>query len=384
MTTAFISKGKLFLLSADGKAEEVHSEFASKQEREAERRHSYSPWTKDNGSSSAFGGVNVWAGHAAAARFAQYFFTEVARIDENTLLYTMTNGTVTGLFEYDLIEKTERRLVHRNELYFLGMDYDPGSKLLCAGRTREDGAAHLEFVDLSGRTTKHLTEGDSVDCFPSFSLRNRAEILFQSSGIARTEDGAFHSHGPACINRIQLETGELTEIIADEQYDFLTPREDKEGAVYCIRRPLQSARKVPLWKSLVDFIMAPVYFAQALYNFLKVFTQLFKNQPTMADGPPLQPAPQRQYMNVLGQVVDLGKARATKKGEEASLVPKDWELVKIVPAREPEVLARGVCSFDIDPSGAITHTNGFKIRTLAAGNDAARGSFEIVEKLRCL
>jgi len=382
MTTAFIAKGRLYLLSENGIAEELHSEFASKQEREADRRQSYSPWSKDNDSAGAFGGINVWAGHAATTRFAQYMFTEVARVDENTLLYTMTNGTVTGLFEYDLKEKTERRLVHRNELHFIGMDYDREQELMIVGRATEEGAAHLELVDKNGRTIKHLTDGDSVDCFPAYSHRNPNEVLFQSNGIARTPEGHVIAFGPACINRLNLETGALDEVLSDEEYDYIAPREHNDGAIYCIRRPYNSQKKVPLLKSLVDFLMAPVYFAQALYNFLKIFTQLFKNDPTMADGPLPQTPPQQQHVQVLGRTINLGKAVATKKGDEASLVPDDWELIKVIPGEPAKVLAKGVCAFDLAASGEVILTNGFRLRT--PEGVAMPGKFEIVEKVRCL
>lgn len=382
MTTAFIAKGKLYLHSNDGKAEEIHSEFASKQEREADRRQSYSPWGKDNDSAGAFGGINVWAGHAAATRFAQYAFTDVAGVDENTLLYAMTNGTVTGLFEYDLKEKSERRLVHRNELHFIGMDYDREQECLIVGRTTEEGAAHLELVDKNGRTVKRLTDGDSVDCFPSYSRRNANDVIFQSNGIARTPEGHVVAFGPACVNRLNLESGALEEMLSDEQYDYLTPREHKDGAIYCIRRPYNSHKRAPLLKSLVDFLMAPVFFAQALYNFLKIFTQLFKNDPAMADGPVPQAPPQHQHVQVLGRTITLGKVVASKKGEEASLVPDDWELIKIVQGNEPEVIANGVCAFDLAASGEAILTNGFRLRTQVG--EAVPGEFDVVEKVRCL
>lgn len=384
MNAAFISKGKLYLLSESGTATEVRSEFAAKQEGLAARRQSYSPWSKDSGESAGFGGINVWGGHQAANRFTPYQVTDVAWSSDKTLLYTMTNGTVTGIFELDVADHTERRLVHRNELHFLGMDYDPDQELLCVGRATEDGAAHLEFVDRNGRTVKRLTEGDSVDCNPSFSRRDRSQILFQSSGIARTEDGEFHSFGPSSVNRLNLETGALEEIIGDDAHDFLTPQEGSDGAVYCIRRPLASAMRIPIWKSLIGFLMAPVFFAQALYNFLKIFTQLFKNEPTLAEGPKAPPVPRQQYVRVLGQTIALGKAHADPKSEDASLVPPTWELIRIAPDTPVEVLATSVCTFSLDAPGSITHSNGFKIHIHGSGGNSALGRFEMVEKLRCL
>lgn len=384
MNSAFLSKGRLYLLSENGKAEEVRSEFADKQEREAERRRSYSPWEREEGAANAFGGINVWGGRAGAARFERYAFSDILRLDGNTLLYTLTNGTVTGLFEYDVREKTERRLVHRNDFRFEGMDCDPGSRELCVGRAREDGSVNIERIDLAGRTLKQITEGDSVDSFPSFSLMSPTRLLFQSSGIARMGNGAFHSLGSACINRLDLNTGEMSEVMGNDSCDFLMPKEDREGAVFCIRRPVQSFKRPPFWRSLIEFMMFPLLFVQALYNFLKVFTDLFKNQPAIADGPRIQPPQQGQHIRILGQTIDLGKAIAGKKGEDPTLVPGDWELVRLVDGKAPEVLARHVCAFDIDGTGTVTYTNGFKISTVKSGTPSSLGTFELVERLRCL
>lgn len=384
MSTAILSKGKLYLLEADGAIEEIRSEFADKQVREADRRQSYSPWGRDNKEAGAFGGVDVWGGHAAANRLSPYRIGEVVRMDERTLLYTMTNGAVTGLFEYNVSDKSERRLVHRNALEFIGMDYHREQELLCVGRVSQDGSAHLEFLDLNGRAVQQLTEGDSIDCFPASSHRDPSTILFQSSGIARTEDGSFHAQGPTSVNRLNLETGELDEILADAAHDYLIPREDRNGVVYCIRRPVHSHKSVPLWKSMVDFLMAPIYFAQALYNFLKIFTQLFKNDPTIAEGPPLQPPAGQQHVQILGRSIALGKAHAGRKESEASLVPDDWHLVKIAGGGAPEIVARGVCAFDIDEAGGVTYTNGFSVCHTGTSGNQVPGDVEIVERVRCL
>ncbi len=48
--------------------------------------------------------------------------------------------------------------------------------------------------------------------------------------------------GPESINRLDLESGDIEEIAADARYDFLQPRDDKQGNVYCIRRPLSPGR----------------------------------------------------------------------------------------------------------------------------------------------
>ena len=65
-------------------------------------------------------------------------------------------------------------------------------------------------------------------------------------------------------------------------------------------------------------------------------------------------------------------------------MPDTWELIKVVNGGTPEVLATGVCSFDLDESGTVVHTNGYKIHANLAGQKTVLGKFEQVQTVRCL
>lgn len=382
MDYAYIAQGQLYLIDGDGHVTEVESEFAQKQVREAERRNQYSPWGKDDGGDGPFGGMSVWGGRAAAARFEGYRFTNVVRLDADHLLYTLSSSTVTGLFEYDLSDKRERRLVHRNDFRFQGLDLNSEGTHLCVGKQLEEGVADIEMRDLSGRVTGQITGGDSVDSFPSFSKQDPDVVVFQSCGIARMDDGLFHSFGPSGINRIHLKTGELTELLSHESFDYLTPQEGPDGQVYCIRRPAFSGLKVPWWRAALQFLLFPFHFVHALYNFMNLFTQLFKNQPSLAEGPRSAAPPPQQHLTVLGRAIEIGKAAARKNSDgEETLVPSDWKLIRIDSSGEEKEVASAVCSFAIDEEGGLSYTDGYRIYHLTGDSRTLVGQYPLVEKL---
>jgi hypothetical protein len=72
-------------------------------------------------------------------------------------------------------------------------------------------------------------------------------------------------------------------------------------------------------------------------------------------------------MMIFGNLVRAqNEARA---GDEAvDLVPKSWQLVRRRPGVQPEVVAKGVLSFDLFEDGSIIYSNGNAIwRTGAKG-----------------
>jgi len=79
----------------------------------------------------------------------------------------------------------------------------------------------------------------------------------------------------------------------------------------------------------------------------------------------------------------MGKAGKTRGGQEPSLVPKTWELIRVPPGGEPEVVSHGVCAYDLDDANEVLLTNGFRIHRLSQGGHTPVGKFDLIEKLKC-
>lgn len=372
---AFISRGRLYIAGEDGQVREVESPFCLKHEAEELRRDSTNPW-KERGAADFYFGKRPGV-------HARYMFREMARGDGQSLFYVLNSGDVSGLFAFDPATGEERRLFHRNGFDIEGLDYDGQSKRFVVGRRRQDQAVDIELLDSDGRTERVLTGGDSLDSHPSFSRRDPDRVLFQSRGIARNDEGMFVTAGPSGIMRIGISSGALEELIEDREHDYLLPQEDSDGVVYCIRRPIASAKGISFWRHVLGVLGFPVFFAVALLNFLKVFTQAFQNRVTLADGPPPPDPREGRHLRVLDQVIELSKSRKGEGEDERTLVPKTWQLVRIAPGREPEVLADGICSFDLDDNGGVVCSNGYRMLAVAQGERKTIARHELIEKVRC-
>jgi len=154
--------------------------------------------------------------------------------------------------------------------------------------------------------------------------------------------------------------------------------------VYCIRRPCRSQMRKPLYKELIDFLMLPVRFAEALFNFVRIFTEAFRNRPDLAEGPEPRFSPPGQYVTVLGEVIDIAKARKARPDKDRSLVPDTWQLVKLAPGKDLEVIAKSVCCYDLAADGRIVFTNGFTIHHIDGEGGSSVAGFELIQQVRCL
>ena len=114
---------------------------------------------------------------------------------------------------------------------------------------------------------------------------------------------------------------------------------------------------------MVDILLIPYRLARAGYYFLNFFSMMFSGQPLRTAGGPERPAdPNTRMMSLWGQMIDTRKQLAKgKKTDEQGLVPQDWQFIRRSPSGTEDVLASGVLTFDVAPTGEILYTNGRQI-----------------------
>jgi hypothetical protein len=382
MLHAFVSDGRLYVRTADGELRQIESHFAEEKRDRRERQKTSNGW-KDDTSSMAFSSAMVWGRLAGSSSGAPYRFTDVVPAGEGSLYYTINNGMVTGLFRYDLDDDFETRLFHKNEITIAGFDFSPGRKQIVAAIQDTDVRTHLELLDERGSHIRGLTVGDVIDSNPSFSYTNPDHIVFQSGEIVRNDEGFIVFTGPSAIMCFDIGAEKVTEMFSDSEYDLMLPRQDKDGNLYCIRRPHKKPYSASLWRDLVWIVTFPFHFVMAIMGFLNAFTQLFARPLMKAQGPQME-APERQkYVRVLGETIHVAKlCRAGYYRQDVSMVPKSWELIKMDKDKKVTVLAKNISSYDIDAGGNVCCTNGFKVNDLS--QDGARGIFQhnLIERIR--
>lgn len=383
MVHAFLSDGRLYVRDGAGEILEIESTFVTEKEARADRAQTYSGWKgRTSPEDRCFGAQAMW-GQQAAGAVAAYRFRSVVAADAKTLFYTLANNTITGLFEYDLEEAFETRLFHRNDLVELGFDYSPARREFVMAVQGEDQRCGLELLNDRGSPLRGLTDGDCRDSNPSFSRRHPHQIVYQSAGIARDDEGFVMMYGPESVCRLDMER-EATEVVCeDEACDFLLPREDHQGNLYCIRRPYRGGERHSPVKAAVDILLFPFRFAVAVVGFLDAFTKLFNQQSFKADGPAMPMGRKEKYVRVLGQTIEMSKVQRTARLKgEPSLVPGSWELVRVRPGGEMEVVARHVAAYDIDPQGQVYYTNGYRVSRIGTEGKEPVFRHTLIEQVR--
>jgi hypothetical protein len=361
---AFISNGKLFYQAPGQELRELQSPHVRTVMDRMERHQQLHGWKEGTAFGRSFTGRDRRASTDAVGIQA----TSAQFLAHDRVLYVLRDESFGGLFEYDLLEDTERRLLHKQYLSLEDLRINPdGDRLLCAQHAR-NGAANIIVMDANGSNYRELTSGDTVDAAPAWVPGQPDAILFQSSGLARNPAGYVLARGPTSIQMVDTGTGSLTVILEDPRLDFLQPRVGANGFLYFIRRPYEAPR-YGLESAVIDTLMFPFRLLRALFQYLNFFSLMYTRKPLItASGPEVQ-ADLKDIM-IKGKRLDAEAAlrSSVRLNGVPSLVPASWQLVCRSPEGEEQVLASHVASFDIASDDTILFSNGYGVFALDGAN----------------
>ncbi len=362
----FISKGKLFLKAGSRQIEEIHSPYVQEMIDRMNRKKQMHGWKQNTSLSQSF----VGQGGAASNDQVELQVVSAQFCSNNKLIYFMKDSHVGGLFEYDADTKNERRLLHKQKLFLenLSVNTDDG-KIVCSEH-HTNGIANIVVLDNEGNDYKQLTEGDTVDSSPTWIPGNEKSILYQSSGLARSEDGYVIAHGPASIKMLDLANNDVVSVLEDPATDFMQPKVDRQENLYFIRRPYE-AQQYGGVNVLLDAILFPFRLLRAVFHYLNFFSLMYSRKPlTSASGPRVEA--DIKDMLIKGKRIDAEKAlrKESRINGIPSLVPRSWQLVKRTKNGTETILATNVASFDITSEDVILYSNGYAVFQLAPDNQS--------------
>ncbi|MFK7978124.1 MAG: hypothetical protein AB8C02_18470 [Halioglobus sp.] len=371
---AFISKGKLFYRSPQGQLEQIHSPYIQDVIDRTDKRKQLHGWKEDTSLGQSFTGnkqrldADRLELQVASAQF----------IGEEKVLYFLQDQSFGGLFEYDIESGQERRLLHRQNLRFDDMNFDAGTGQICCAQYFDNGIANIVIMDREGDAYREVTAGDTEDSSPCWVTGQAHHILYQSAGLARSEEGYLIARGPSSIEMLDLESGEVSNVLQDSQYDYLQPRVHPGGDLYFIRRPYEK-EKYDSSSLLLDTLLFPFRLLRALFHYLNFFSLMYSRKPlTTASGPKVE-ADLKDIL-VKGKRVDAQKALQKESAVHGvpSLVPGNWQLIRRSPQGEETALAGNVASFGISEEGRVLYSNGYAVFAL---NEGASANIVLKEKL---
>jgi hypothetical protein len=383
--TAYIAKGELWLQTNDTPAERIESNFAREiVERDATSRRttSWKSAARDE-QSSLIPASRLWGQRGRVTALTPPRFLYVAPSDNKDMLwYVLQVGASTGLFQYFISEKREVRIFHRNDFQCLGLCYNATDKQLVFARVDEDGCAHLEVYDNEGNFKSSVTAGECVDAAPC-SAPGKTKIAYcQSAGLGRTAQGGFAGYAPSTINRIDYATGAIDTVLSDARFDFVAPRMDGNGWLYCIRRPVDKPAIDTASNALLDVLLFPWRMIKAIFGYLNFFSMIYGKESLRSSGGPRSPELDEDIGKLWlhGRMIDLSKVRY-EDIRTKGLVPSSWELVRLAPNGNLDVMADRVACFDVRPDGSIVFSNGFELSEISGTQRRKLGKAELVELL---
>lgn len=350
----YISKGKLFYRSAENEINQIHSEYIQSVIDKAERIKHRHGWKENTSFQTMYsGGTKKFTSDQINIQVISALFNL-----KNRLIYFLTDENMGGLFEYDLEEKKEKRLLHKQNLFLHDLKLNPANNEILCSQHSTSGVANIALLSDEGSEFFELTGGDTIDASPAWIPGEEKKILFQSSGIARDRDGYQIACGPNSIQMLDLESNSLTPILDNPGYDFIQPLVCPNGNLHFIRRPYEDSR-YSSGQLLTDTVFFPFRLLRAVFHYLNFFSMMYTRKPlTSASGPMVQ-ADLKQIM-LKGKKIDAEKALRKESSVKGvpSLVPKSWQLVCRNKDGQEKILATNVACYDITADGNVIYSNG--------------------------
>lgn len=362
---AVISQGKLHLIDRTAEEIPVASDFADglkKRLQVSENRAAI----RGGGSGAAFmrGGLPSQDVPTVEDTFRADFSCVASSTKPGEICCGLDAGQVRGLFIYEIAEKYERRVLHGPNQRFASISVrqgEDGPEWLVAAAL-DHGASRIGlFKPDAGGGVRELTEGDSLDSYPAWKPGERRVFVYQTCGIARHHrTNEWQGLGPASIQKVDMETGEMEAVAEDASFDFLCPSFAPDGTLYYLKRPYEPFHRPSVWRFLLDIVLFPFRLLRALLAFLNVFSMMFSGKPLQTAGtPPRRDGPDPKAVFLHGRWISMEKQmRDAAVDEMTDLVPKNWELVARQRDGTTTVIANNVMSYTIGRDGTIYYSNG--------------------------
>jgi len=355
---AFLANRKLHV-RRDGRTRVIESEFErTVRERAAsiERRHAW----KSQGRGAMFTG-GAWAMTPGGPEQVAISLTGLTAAASGELLYSMETDAVSGIFLLDN-EGVETRLFHTADFRVRHAALHPdGSTLAVTAFHKDNMRSNIAVLPVHGTDFTEATEGDSFDQLPRWVPGAKRRIVFQSAGIGRDAAGRFAGLGPCTIQQLDLDSGELEEIAAENGRDLLQPRFSEDGSLYFIRKPYESGvADGSLLGSLKDAALFPFRMGRAVFQFFNIFSMKYSGKPLVTSRGAVQRTLDPVQQFIYGNLARAQMVQAQQE-DAKSRVPSAWELVRSSPSGRKETLAPGVLAFDVGGDGSVLYSDGSTI-----------------------
>ncbi len=308
---------------------------------------------------------------------------------DHKIIYTIHINEVSGIFIKNPLndKEYEGHILHKDHVIFNNIDFNSENSKLVVSVCEDCVKSHLAILDVEDSNYHFITEGDCIDNNPTWSKTNPQVIYYDTAGIAQDPSTMQMKTAPTYICKLDTGSGTIEEIIFDEAYNYIKPKEDKEGNLYFIRTPYKEKKEQKI--SLLDILLIPVRILKAIFGWLNIFSMVYGGKPLTSTGGP-NPARQKEQnpkdIFIEGNLINAEKTLEENKrsGEKyPGIAPRSWELMKMEPGQAPVTLKKGVIDYDINDQDEIIYSNGTYIVKLSADQkEEVVGKAELISKVK--
>ena len=356
----YVSDGHLYR-AANGNSKRIPCGAVDNYRKTVLRIHKKNEW-KTQGTGALFMGRDtqrleersVKAGVAAVVSAGNEKLIYASTLEADCAIYSKSTKDPEAADEY-IARFVDTRIYH--------IDYCPAEKMIVLSASDGYLEKHIALCNEETANYRLITEGDSVDITPSFSLEDNNIIFFSSAGfyIDRNRGGVKYSSYAICT--YDIAHNELCEVLSDDKYDFIHPQQTADGTLYCIRRLKQNSSG--RGQSLLDIVLAPFRFLRAVFGWANIFSQRYSGKSltkgTKGPNPAMNREMNEREIFIEENLINVEKniKENTLAGEKyPGIAPKSWELISPGDDGSVEIVKRGVMSYAFDSDGRLIYSNG--------------------------
>jgi len=352
----FLSDGEMMVYDGN-KARRLHSERKEQYIRTTRTLEERNAWKYEGAGAKFQGQMNPYEMHRRAAETECQI--RALAVWQGKLLYALTTPEIGGLFVKEGTEDgAESSWLTEREFRPTDLHVQ-GDQVVMALETAL-GERHIARMDADSVRYEILTQGDTQDSAP-FLCPDGRTVYLSSAGWARNENGMLIAKGPAALLQLDLRTGDMEEVVSDDGFDYLRPKQGPDGTLYVIRRPYKNdSSKRP---GLIDKAKNIGAAFKGLGKLLQAIGDpegTAKRTPRVA-GRSTEAAQKRMLEGIL---VDI--SRGGEGSEEEGCIPADWVLLRQAPDGHFEDVLKGVADYDFD-GDALVYSDGRRIVRLEDG-----------------
>lgn len=281
-------------------------------------------------------------------------------VNGDELVYGVNLEDVGSIYHrsFDPADTAEGLVRASNDFLFGSFDIKDGKLAVCMGSA---SFQHVAVMDMNGRYDEY-TDGDTIEENPCWAAKKNG-VYFSTAGYARDRYGSIAAVSPRAIACLDLDRKSMTEVVSDENYDYLHPREDKNGDLYYIRQPY-GGEKPKGGVTFKDVIMFPYRIVKGLFGFLNYFTTIFGGESLKSGGVSNgTKSKQRSQRDIIieGNVINaekLDKINEAEGDKLSGIMPASRVLIKRTADGSEEILKKGVLDYILDGDGNVIISNG--------------------------